>query len=94
MGRLAIEDMLNHTDVESALHWHLVGNHFPPIHEDFHPAAKQAIEFVNNHQPLVPITLPNGIIKTAREIVAGLHLESFLEDHCWDDDYEYLCEVD
>ena len=82
MGRLALEDMLNHTDVESALDWHLRGNHFPPIHSDFHPSAKLAIEHCNNRQGQTPITLPNGITKTAYEIVDGLHLHSFLAlDH-------------
>ena len=88
MGRLALEDMLNHTDVESALDWHLRGNHFPPIHSDFHPPAKLAIEHCNNRQGQTPITLPNGITKTAYEIVDGLHLHSFLAlDH--DDDGWY-----
>lgn len=79
MGRLALEDMLNYADTATALHWHLVGNHFPPIHEDFHPAAREAIERVNNRQGQTPIDLPNGITKTAYEIVEGLHLESFLD---------------
>lgn len=87
MGRASLEDMLNYADINTALHWHLVGNHFPPIHEDFHPAAKQAIDFVNQRQGQTPITLPNGIVKTAYEIVAGLHLDSFLDD-------ELLYEVD
>lgn len=87
MGRASLEDMLNYADIDTALHWHLVGNHFPPIHEDFHPAAKQAIDLVNQRQGQTPITLPNGIVKTAYEIVEGLHLDSFLDD-------ELLYEVD
>lgn len=93
MGRLAAEDMLNHADFETALHWHLVGNHFPPIHEDFHPAAKQAIELVNKRQGLTPINLPNGLVKTANEVVDGLHLDFFLDPDLYSDD-EYLREVD
>ena len=82
MGRLALEDMLNHADADTALDWHLRGNHFPPIHPDFHPSAKQAIELCNARQGQTPITMPNGITKTAIGIVEGLHLESFLAlDH-------------
>jgi len=82
MGRLAIEDMLNHADIESALDWHLRGNHFPPIHSDFFPAAKLAIEHCNDRRGQTPIELPNGLTRTAWQIVEGLHLESFLAlDH-------------
>lgn len=87
MGRTALEDMLNHANVDQALHWHLTNNHFPPIHEDFHPAAQQAIDLVNKRQGQTPITLPNGIVKTAYEIIEGLHLDSFLDD-------EVLYEID
>ena len=82
MGRLAAEDMLNHADFDTALDWHLRGNMFPPIHSDFHPAAKRAIECVNKRQGETPIDLPNGLTRTANYIVEGLHLESFLAlDH-------------
>jgi len=81
MGRLAAEDMLNHTDFDTALDWHLRGNHFPPIHPDFHPAARLAIEHVNARQGETPITMPNGITKTANGIVEGLHLDTFLDNY-------------
>jgi len=83
MGRNAIEDMLNYADVDSALDWHLRGNHFPPIHEDFYPAAKLAIELVNKRQGETPIELPNGVVCTANYVVEGLHLDSFLD---WDEE--------
>ena len=37
-------NMLDHTDEEAALHWHLTANHYPPIHECFLPIAQQVID--------------------------------------------------
>ena len=82
MGQNSLDDMLNYADTDTALDWHLRGNHYPPIHEDFYPSAKLAIEHCNARQGQAPITMPNGITKTAYEIVDGLHLPSFLAlDH-------------
>jgi len=82
MGQNSLDDMLNYADTDTALDWHLRGNHYPPIHEDFYPSAKLAIEHCNARQGQAPITMPNGITKTAYEIVDGLHLHSFLAlDH-------------
>lgn len=80
MGSLAAMDMVEHADFDAALDWHLRANHFPPVHPDFHPMAKQAIECVNKRQGETPIDLPNGKTFTANYIVDGLHLHPFLDN--------------
>ena len=87
MGRHSTEDMLNYADLDTTLEWHLKGNHFPPVHSDFIPSAKKAIEHVNSRQGQTPITMPNGITKTAYEIVEGLHLDAFLDDDLANDNW-------
>ena len=37
MGRLQAEEMKTLLDLDSALHWHLQYNHYPPIHTSFIP---------------------------------------------------------
>ena len=79
MGRQWIEGFMeNEKDIDTLLHIHLRGNHYPPVHTDFIPTCKQAIEFCNEGKYNKKIKMPNGITKTALEIVEGLHLESFL----------------
>jgi len=80
MGRLATMDMLNQTSEEKALRWHLTGNFFPPIHPDFIEPAQQAINMVREDKGEEIIEMPNGISKTAWQIVEGLRLEDFLNN--------------
>lgn len=61
-----------------ALTWHLTSNHFPPIHRDFIPVAKEAIERANEGDWDHEILMPNGLTRTVSQIVEGLHLDSFL----------------
>jgi hypothetical protein len=77
MARLVHEDNL---ELEMALRWHLRGNHYPPVHEVFVPVALQAIWAVNRDEHDLVIEMPNGLTKSAGEIVEELHLEWFLED--------------
>ena len=79
MGTTYIEGFKGMVDEDTLLEIHLTSNHFPPIHPDFHPMAREAIVRVNAGQGMVPIDLPNGITKTAFEIVDGLHLHQFLD---------------
>ena len=80
MGRLATMDMLNQTSEEKALRWHLTGNFFPPIHIDFMEPAREAIKLVREDKGEEIIEMPNGISKTAWQIVEGLRLEDFLNN--------------
>ncbi len=66
--------------LDQALTWHLRGNHYPPIHLDFLPSAKKAIELANEGDFATEIELPNGKILTVGAIVRGLHLDSFIQN--------------
>ena len=80
MGRLATIDMLNQTSEEKALRWHLTGNFFPAIHPDFIEPAQKAINLVRDDKGEDSITMPNGITRTAWQIIEGLRLEDFLNN--------------
>jgi hypothetical protein len=80
MGRLATMDMLNQTSEDKALRWHLTGNFFPPIDPDFIEPAQKAINMVKEDKGDDSITMPNGITRTAWQIIEGLRLEDFLNN--------------
>lgn len=81
MGRSTTQSILSLTsDDERALRWHLTGNFFPPIDLDFMKPALKAIKLVREDKGEDSITMPNGITKTAWEIVEGLRLEDFLNN--------------
>ena len=86
MGSTYIEGFKGMVDEDARLSIHLSGNFYPPIHPDFKVPAKAAIEHVNNRQGQTPITMPNGVTKTAFQIVEGLHLDSFIHDDLYYDD--------
>ncbi len=76
-------NMLDHTDEEAALRWHLTENHYPPIHECFLPIAQQvidravaAVDDANVWNEQIP--MPNGRPMTVRAIHDGLHLDVFV----------------
>lgn len=86
MGHLSAMDMAAHAPLDVALVWHLQSNHFPPVHTDFIPVAKQAIAaaveawVVDDPDPLAEeVEMPNGIVKALGDIVEGLHLDAFIE---------------
>lgn len=83
MGRLAARDMIEHAQRDQALAWHLQSNHYPPVHSSFIPAANTAIDACNKGKYKKKIKMPNGITKTASDIIEGLHLENFVT---WPDD--------
>ena len=66
--------------LDSALTWHLQANHFPPIHKDFLPVAKEAIERANDGDWDHEITMPNGQVRTVSFIVDGMHLSNFISE--------------
>lgn len=84
MGRLTTQAMIENFDAnEKSLKLHLTANFFPPVHIDFIQPAKKAIIMVREDKGNDSITMPNGVTKTAWEIVEGLRLEEFLND--WED---------
>ena len=71
--------------LDEALRYQLECNHYPPVHRSFIPIAKKAIKICqqgldedNSSLYNKRIKMPNGLTKTAAEIVEGLHLHSFL----------------
>jgi hypothetical protein len=83
MGGLQAAEFANlvsegQVSLDNALTWHLQSNHYPPVHLDFLPIAKQAIEYANGGDYDTIISMPNGIDKSVAQIIEGLHLESFL----------------
>lgn len=79
MGRLQAYEMRRFGGCnEDTLRWHLQHNHYPPVHLDFLPPVKEAIERANADDWESEITLPNGRILTVHQIVTGLHLDAFL----------------
>ena len=63
---------------DAALIWHLQANHFPPIHSDFLPVAKEAIMRAQDGDWEQEILMPNGLTRSVSQIVDGMHLDSFL----------------
>ena len=82
MGRASAEDFVANASRDVALGWHLTSNHYPPIHPDFHPPIREAIELANCGEWDATVDLPNGITKTVRSVVQEVHLEPFIE---WDE---------
>ncbi len=81
MGRMYIEGFKKMgVKGDELLRIHLQGNHFPPVDPSFIPACKKAIEAAKEESWNKLVELPNGRIKTAGEIIEGLHLETFLEE--------------
>lgn len=83
MGRsqasgMADEVAAGRASLREALVWHLFANHYPPVNHRFIPTCEQAIEAVRDGDTSVEIVMPNGLTRTAGEIVLGLHLEEFL----------------
>ena len=82
MGNLWIEDFKGRISEEGRLKIHLQNNHYPPVHSAFIPACKEAIEACQpwNSDYDKQIKLCNGKVKSAAEIVKGLHLHSFITE--------------
>lgn len=85
MGSIGVMGMLEATDQDTALRWHLTSNHFPPVPESMVEACKAAIDAMNDGNPDKPIPLPEGITyrgmsySFAYLLVDSLHLEYFLD---------------
>jgi len=86
MGYNFAQDLAGWLQKDLALRVHLQCNHYPPVSLDFKEACYIAIGKVMEEHYDTEIELPNGKIRTAREVVEGLHLESFVE--LWSAEYE------
>jgi hypothetical protein len=84
MGKRRAEEMASavregYASLDAALRYHLTCNHYPPVHTSFIETARTAIEACQRDEYDEEIIMPNGLVRTAAEIVEGLHLEDFLE---------------
>ncbi len=92
MGNLQAQEMVAHTDIDTALSWHLKSNHFPPLPDEIFNVAKEVIEGINADDGMdFEVELPEGCtyrgspVAPAWACVEAWHLDAFLEV----DDGEY-----
>lgn len=84
MGRVSLMGMLEMTDQETVLRWHLTSNHFPPVPESMVEPCKWAIRAMYDGEPTRPIDLPEGVTYRgmphcfAGSLVDHFHLDEFL----------------
>ncbi len=80
MGNATARDLATSgIDLDTALEIHLMSNHYPPIHLDFLPIAKKAIELAQDEEWNAELEYPNGLVCTVADTVEGLHLDAFIE---------------
>lgn len=75
------EEVGNLATLKQALAIHLQSNHYPPVHPIFIDTCVEAINYATCEDWHVEIDMPNGITKTAGEIVEGLHLSAFIPEY-------------
>lgn len=80
MGYKVTEDIVNAPlSIEDKLSWHLVGNHYPPVDEAFIPVCIEAIDHARMGNWDTVLEYPNGLQRTVRHCIDGLHLELFVD---------------
>ena len=85
MGYLSAVDMLEHTDIDSAIYWHMKSNCYPPIPDMMFDSIKRAIELCNAYDEESKIGLPDGVsfrgrgYATVLEIIDAYNLEAFID---------------
>ena len=83
MGYLSAVDMLEHTDIDNAIQWHMKSNCYPPIPDMMFDSIKRAIELCNAYDEESQIGLPDGVsfrgrgYATVLEIMEAYRLEAF-----------------
>lgn len=93
MGRSSLEGMLEMTNLDTALGWHLQSNHYPPVPSEMIPVASAAIDAGNDQDYDRLVQLPDGVefrdgrnAVEAYRIIESLHLDTFIEqDEYYDD---------
>lgn len=88
MGNLQAQEFAELTDIDTALHWHAKGNHFPPLPTALIPIWKEVILWVNDGKSLdQTFALPEGAYwrgessAPAWAIIEGHHLSAWIEDN-------------
>lgn len=85
MGYNTAQDLANELDLETAIGYHLQGNHYPPVPLSMVEPCIEAIDAVNDAGLWdLHIVLPNGITwrgetsAPAHAIIEAHHLESWI----------------
>ncbi len=87
MGRLQAEEMARLVDLDTALEWHLLHNHYPPVPRTMIAPCKKAIELARQECFDELIDLPEGIrYKHGQDddkapvsaLIENYHLDDFL----------------
>ncbi len=79
MGYLQASEMLEYAGFDTALHWHMASNLYPPPPTEFIPVARQAIQAVNEGDPTRRIP-HKGRTAEARDIVDAFRLDAFCRE--------------
>jgi hypothetical protein len=62
MGSLQAQEFANLADLDTGLHWHATGNHYPPLPTTLIPVWKEVINWVNEGNDTdQEFALPSGI---------------------------------
>ena len=86
MGRASLIGMLEMTDQDTVLRWHLQSNHYPPVPATMVEPCKWAIRAMYDGEPTKAIELPEGVTyRGMQHIFAGV-----LVDHFHLDDFLYM----
>lgn len=87
MGRMSLLSMLEETDLDTALSWHLKSNHYPPLPDCVKKLAKEAIDKANEGEWDAKISLEGTGIswRGQKEVpvsacIEGWHLHDFLNN--------------
>ncbi len=81
---MAIEVDKGNVVLNTALHWHLTSNHYPPLPTALIEVAEKAIDHANDGDWDAEIEMPEGIqfrhqnTVTVSQAVETMHLDSFL----------------
>jgi hypothetical protein len=89
MGNLQAIEMVAHTDLDTALIWHLTANHYPPLPLSLLPVAKRAIKKAKAGLWAANVSLrgtgvtytrgKRGDLAPVRACVEAWHLSAFIE---------------
>lgn len=85
MGRLAAADMIEHAELDTALRWHLTGNHYPPLPASLVEPARRAIDLAADEVWDEEVELPEGVTyrgestASVHACVEGWHLGAFVD---------------
>lgn len=86
MGRMYAEGIRESgLDLHTMIHWHLTGNHFPPVPTSMVEPCIEAINAVNEGDYDREVELPEGVTYKGRDtapawaIVDQHHLDTFLQ---------------